>query len=376
MRVYLDNASTTKTDAEVINEIALCMSDVYANPSSLHSMGQQAAAKVEAVREVCAKAIQCMPNEIHFTSGGTESNNLALLGYARANIHKGKHIITSSVEHHAVLNPCKQLEQEGYDVTYLSVDEDGLISIEELSDSIRDDTILLSIMHVNNEIGTIQPIEQIGAIAHENGIAFHCDAVQSFGKLKIDVNRMNIDMLSMSAHKLHGPKGVGFLYVRKGFKIDPIVYGGDQEKKIRPGTINAPLIAGMGIAIQKAYQDMHEREENIGFLRNYLLNKIKNDIDGVVINGSMKHRISENLNISISGIETDALLYAMDLEGICISAGSACMSGSVEPSHVIKAIGKVDQGASVRFTLSKYTTVEELNLAFIALKSVVGRLRE
>ena len=375
MRVYLDNASTTKADAEVINEIALCMNDVYANPSSLHSMGQHAAAKVEAVREICAKAIQCMPNEIHFTSGGTESNNLALLGYARANIHKGKHIITSSVEHHAVLNPCKQLEQEGYDVTYLSVDEEGLINIEELSNSIREDTILLSIMHVNNEIGTIQPIEQIGAIAQEKGIAFHCDAVQSFGKLIIDVNRMNIDMLSMSAHKLHGPKGVGFLYVRKGFKIDPIVYGGDQEKKIRPGTINAPLIAGMGIAIQKAYQDMHEREENIGFLRNYLLNKIKNDIDGVVINGSMKHRISENLNVSISGIETDALLYAMDLEGICISAGSACMSGSVEPSHVIKAIGKANEGASVRFTLSKYTTVEELELAFTALKSVVKRLR-
>ena len=375
MKVYLDNASTTKTDADVIDEIASCMNDVYANPSSLHSMGQHAAAKVEAVRELCAKAIRCMPNEIHFTSGGTESNNLALLGYARANAHKGKHIITSSVEHHAVLNPCKQLEQEGYDVTYIPVDEEGLINIEELFDAIRDDTILLSIMHVNNEIGTIQPIEQIGAIAHENGIAFHCDAVQSFGKLIIDVDRMNIDMLSMSAHKLHGPKGVGFLYVRKGFKIDPIVYGGDQEKKIRPGTINAPLIAGMGIAIQKAYQDMHMREENIGILRNYLFDKIKKDMDGIVINGSMQQRISENLNISISGIETDALLYAMDLEGICISAGSACMSGSVEPSHVIKAIGKSDQGASARFTLSKYTTAEELDLAFDALQSVVKRLR-
>ncbi len=375
MKIYLDNAATTKTDAEVIDEVALCMNDIYANPSSLHSMGQKAAAKVESVREICAKAIDSAPGEIYFTSGGTESNNLALLGYARANADKGKHLITSVSEHHAVLNPCKELEQEGFEVTYLAIDQDGLINLEDLTAAIREDTILLSIMHVNNEIGTIQPVEEIGAIAHENGVAFHCDAVQSFGKLMIDVNLMNIDMLSMSAHKLHGPKGVGFLYARKGYKIHPISYGGDQEKKIRPGTINAPLIAGMGISVNNAYHDMYEREENIALLRNYLLDKIKKDIEGVAINGSMSNRIGENLNISISGIETDALLYAMDLEGICISAGSACMSGSVETSHVIKAIGKEDYGASARFTLSKYTTVEELDLAFSALRSVVKRLR-
>ena len=375
MKIYLDNAATTKTDTEVIDEVALCMRDIYANPSSLHSMGQRAAAKIEATREICAKAIYSAPGEIYFTSGGTESNNLALLGYARANADKGKHIITSISEHHAVLNPCKELEQEGFDITYLSVDQDGLINLEELSNAIREDTILLSIMHVNNEIGVIQPIEEIGAIAHEKEIAFHCDAVQSFGKLMIDVNQMNIDMLSMSAHKLHGPKGIGFLYVRKGLKVNPIAFGGDQEKKIRPGTLNAPLIAGMGISIKKAYQDMQVREENICRLRDYLLDKIKKNLDGVTINGSMQHRISENLNISIDGVQTDALLYAMDLEGICISAGSACMSGSVEPSHVIKAIGKSDQGASARFTLSKYTTAEELDLAFDALQSVVKRLR-
>ena len=375
MKVYLDNAATTKADAEVIDEVALCMNDIYANPSSLHSMGQKAAAKVESVREICAKAIHSAPSEIYFTSGGTESNNLALLGYARANADKGRHIITSVTEHHAVLNPCKELEQDGFEVTYLPVDRDGFINMEGLADAIREDTILLSIMHVNNEIGTIQPIEKIGAIAHENEIAFHCDAVQSFGKLMIDVNLMNIDMLSMSAHKLHGPKGVGFLYVRKGVKINSITYGGDQEKKMRPGTINAPLIAGMGISVEKAYHDMHVREKHIASLRDYLLDKIE-DISGVVINGSMRHRISGNLNVSISGIEIDALLYAMDLEGICISAGSACMSGSVEPSHVIKAIGKEAHGASARFTLSKYTTIEELDLAFIALQSVVKRLRE
>ena len=375
MKIYLDNAATTKTDTEVIDEVALCMRDIYANPSSLHSMGQRAAAKIEATREICAKAIYSAPGEIYFTSGGTESNNLGLLGYARANVEKGKHIITSVTEHHAVLNPCKELEQEGFDITYLSVDQDGLINLEELSNAIREDTILLSIMHVNNEIGVIQPIEEIGAIAHEKEITFHCDAVQSFGKLMIDVNQMNIDMLSMSAHKLHGPKGIGFLYVRKGLKVNPIAFGGDQEKKIRPGTLNAPLIAGMGISIKKAYQDMQVREENICRLRDYLLDKIKKNLDGVTINGSMQHRISENLNISIDGVQTDALLYAMDLEGICISAGSACMSGSVEPSHVIKAIGKSDQGASARFTLSKYTTAEELDIAFDVLQSVVKRLR-
>lgn len=376
MKIYLDNAATTRADDNVIEEISLCMKQAYGNPSSLHSIGQIAAAKVENCREICAEAIGAKPHEIIFTSGGTESDNLALLGYARANRKKGKHIITTAIEHHGVLNPCRQLEREGFDVTYLSPDSEGMINCEALENAIKEDTILISAMHVNNEIGTVQPIREIGLIAKNHGIVFHCDAVQSFGKIKINVGEMCIDLLSISAHKMHGPKGCGFLYIKDGLKMSSIIYGGEQERKLRAGTINAPLIAGLAVAVQNAVMNMEERENAIAKKRDKLIDMVLSQYKDVRLNGSREYRAAENANFFIPGIKTDQLLYAMDLAGVCISAGSACTAGSVEPSHVIKAIGRAEGGASVRFSLSKDTTEEEVEHTFKVFGDVVGTLRK
>ena len=375
MKIYLDNAATTRADDAVIEEIAYCMRHAYANPSSLHSMGQAAAAKVENAREICAKTIGAKPHEIIFTSGGTESDNIALLGYARANRAKGTHIITTAIEHHGILNHCRQLEKEGFEVTYLMPDSDGMMNPEIFKQTIREDTILISVMHVINEIGTVQPIETIGQIARNKGIAFHSDAVQSFGKLEMNVKDMCVDMLSVSAHKMHGPKGIGFLYVRDGVKLIPVLYGGEQERMLRAGTINAPLIAGFGVAINVSYQNMSDRETAIARKRDRLISLILDTIENVRLNGSAAYRSAENANFFIRGIQTDALLYAMDMADVCISAGSACTAGSVEPSHVIKAIGRDQGGASIRFSLSKHTTDEEIERAADVLSAVVKKLR-
>lgn len=376
MKVYLDNAATTKIDDTVLEELNFCLKEIYGNPSSVHSMGQAAAAKVENAREICAEAIHCRPDEIIFTGGGTEADNMAIIGYAKANGQKGRHIITTSIEHHAVLNSCRQLEKEGFDVTYLPVNAEGIIDVGMVVDAIRDDTILISIMYANNEIGTIQPIKEIGEIAGGKKIAFHSDAVQSFGKTEIDIKQLNLDMMSVSAHKLHGPKGVGFLYLRNGIKMNPVILGGSQERNFRAGTINAPLISALAATVQISLNGMEERENEIRSLRDYFINRILNEIDDVILNGSLECRISENANFSFKGIKSDALLYAMDLQGVCISAGSACTAGSIETSHVIKAIGREGCGASARFTLSKYTTKDELDYTIGVLKKVVENCRK
>ncbi len=375
MRIYLDNAATTQIDVAVMKELELCLRDYYANPSSVHMMGQVAAAKVENAREICADAIRCKPNEIIFTGGGTEADNMAIIGYARANQSKGKHIITSAIEHHAVLNACSHLEKEGFDVTYLPVDTDGTLGIRSLKEAIRDDTILISVMHANNEIGTVQPIKEIGEIARKKGAAFHSDCVQTFCKLPIDVTQMNIDMLSVSAHKFHGPKGIGFLYIRNGIKTEPILFGGNQEGDRRAGTVNAPMIAAMAKAIEVSGLNP-DIDEKILSLRNHLIGRVIGEIPYVTLNGSAVRRIHENANFCFADVSTDALLYAMDIKGVCVSAGSACSAGTIETSHVIRAIGKEHSGASIRFSLSKYTTKEEIDCAADTLKEVVMKLRK
>lgn len=375
MKIYLDNAATTKIDNAVFDELQLCLREYYANPSSVHSMGQAAAAKVENAREICAAAINCKPNEIIFTGGGTESDNMAIIGFAKANRSKGKHIITTQIEHHAVLLPCRYLEKEGFDITYLPVDENGLLNIRSLKEAIRDDTILISVMHANNEIGTIQPIKEIGEIARKKKIAFHSDCVQTFCKLPIDVKTMNIDMMSISAHKFYGPKGVGFFYVKNGIRFDPILLGGNQENSRRAGTVNAAMIVALAKAIEVARSDT-ESGERIKFLRDHLSARVLNEIADTTLNGSDEYRIYENANFCFGDIATDALLYALDLRGIYASAGSACTAGTIEVSHVIHAIGREHCGASLRFSLSKYTTVEEIDLAVDILKEVVVLLRK
>ncbi|MBR6801026.1 MAG: cysteine desulfurase [Eubacteriaceae bacterium] len=375
MNIYLDNAATTKPDKEVIGILVQSMNESWGNASSLHTQGQTAARVLEEARDICAGAINCRPSEIVFTSGATESNNIAILGYARKNRHKGNHLITTNIEHHAALYAFEQLEKEGFEVTYLQADEDGLISIRSVKDAIRSDTILISVMHANNEIGTVNPIKEIGEIAHKKGIVFHTDAVQSFGKLPIDVKAMNIDMLSVSAHKFHGPKGVGFLYVKTKLPVDPISFGGGQERHIRSGTLNTPSIAAMAKAVEITVGGMEENVKRMTELRDMLIDEVTENIQGVRLNGSRNFRLCNNANFSFEGINDDELLYALDVEGIRISSGSACAAGSVETSHVISAIGSENNGASARFTLSKYTTKEEILYTVGTLKKVVARLR-
>lgn len=374
MKVYLDNAATTMQDPDVTKTVAQCLQTAYANASSVHSMGQAAGAYLENAREICAGAIHADPGEIYFTSGGTESDNTAILGYCLARRGKGNHIITTEIEHHAVLAACWKLESLGFDVTYMPPAADGIVRYEDIVSAVRGDTVLISVMHVNNEIGTVQDISLIGKYARERGIAFHTDAVQSFCKLDLDVKEMGIDMMSVSAHKFHGPKGTGFLYIKKGIMVEPLLLGGGQERGVRSGTVNVPLIAGMGKAVQIALADRKADEARIGALRNALCDKLL-AIGGVSINGCMQNRIADNVNLCIEDVPTDALLYMADLEGVCISAGSACAAGTLEASHVIKAIGKDRLGASARLTLSKYTTPQEIDYAAEVLESAVQKIR-
>ena len=337
--VYLDNSATTKTDEVVIKEMLPYLTENYGNPSSIYKIGRENKKAVEEAREKVAKVLNCEPSEIYFTAGGSESDNTAIRGIAYSYKNKGNHIITSNIEHPAVLETCKQLEREGFEVSYIGVNEKGILNIDELKNAIKPTTTLISIMFANNEIGTIEPIKEIGQIAKENRIFFHTDAVQAVGSVKIDVKEMNIDSLSMSAHKFYGPKGIGVLYVRKGIRFNKFINGGHQERNKRAGTENVAGIVGLGKAIELAYEDLDEHNKKIKELRDYYVEQVKEKIPYIKINGDMEKRLPGNSNISFKFIEGEGLLLNLDLKGICASSGSACTSGSLDPSHVLLAIG-------------------------------------
>ncbi|HJA69003.1 MAG TPA: cysteine desulfurase NifS [Firmicutes bacterium] len=376
--VYMDYAATTYTKPEVLSEMMPYFGKDFGNPSSVHEYGRVAKKAQEEARGKIAAAINAaQENEIYFTSGGTEADNMAIMGAASAS-KKGKHIITSSIEHHAVLHTCQRMEKMGYEVTYLPVDEYGLVRIEDLKAAIRPDTCLITIMFANNEIGTIQPVAEIGRIARENKIIFHTDAVQAAGHEPIDVQSMNIDMLSMSAHKFYGPKGVGALYVRKGVRFDNLMFGGAQERNKRPGTDNVPGIVGMAKALEMACEHMEENNLRLLEMRNRLKEGIMNTIPDVRLNGHELKRLSNNLNFSFSYIEGEALLLSLDLRGIAGSSGSACTSGSLDPSHVLLAIGLKHETAhgSLRLTIGDATTDEDIDYVLAELPPIVQRLRD
>ena len=384
--IYLDNASTTKVRREVIDEMLPFYNEQYGNPSSIYSFGQKAADAVYESRKIVAYALNCKENELYFTSGGSESDNWALKGFAHANKNKGLHIISSSVEHHAVLHTLKTLEKDGFDVTYLPVNSDGLVSIDDLKKSIRDDTILISIMLANNEIGTIMPIKDLAALAHTKGAstsilggcAFHTDAVQAFANMHIDVDDLGVDMLSVSAHKIHGPKGVGALYIRKGSKIDNFIDGGAQEFGRRATTENVPGIVGMACATKLMLKTMDKDVERETHLRDYCINRILSEVPYCKLNGGLENRLANNVNISFEFIEGEGMLLQMSANGICVSSGSACTSGSLDPSHVLLAIGLPHEIAhgSMRLTLDRDTTKQDIDFACDTISKVIKNLRE
>ncbi len=384
--IYLDNASTTKVRREVIDEMLPFYNEQYGNPSSIYSFGQKAADAVSESRKIVADALNCKENELYFTSGGSESDNWALKGFAQANKNKGRHIISSSVEHHAVLHTLKTLEKDGFDLTYLPVNSDGLVSIDDLKKSIRDDTILISIMLANNEIGTIMPIKELAALAHTKGAstsilggcAFHTDAVQAFANMHIDVDDLGVDMLSVSAHKIHGPKGVGALYIRKGSKIDNFIDGGAQEFGRRATTENVPGIVGMACATKLMLKTMDKDVERETHLRDYCINRILSEVPYCKLNGGLENRLANNVNISFEFIEGEGMLLQMSANGICVSSGSACTSGSLDPSHVLLAIGLPHEIAhgSMRLTLDRNTTKQDIDFACDTISKVIKNLRE
>ncbi|HBH12661.1 MAG TPA: cysteine desulfurase NifS [Clostridiales bacterium] len=376
-QVYLDNAATTMVHKEVIETMDAYYGDLYGNPSSIYDFGQTAKKAINSARETIASVINAKADEIYFTGGGSESDNWAIKGVMAANRKKGNHIITSKIEHHAVLHTCEYLAKNGYEVTYLNVDSDGLISLSELEEAIRENTVLITIMFANNEIGTIQPIKEIGDIAKRHGALFHTDAVQAFGHVPIDVKEMNIDLLSSSAHKIHGPKGVGMLYIRKGIKIDNLIHGGAQESKKRAGTENVPGICGYSKAAEMAMDGMNERMSYVSGLRDRFLKKIPEAIENVRLNGHPTKRLPGNVNFSFEFIEGESLLLYLDMEGISASSGSACTSGALDPSHVLMAIGLPHEIAhgSLRLSLSEFTTEEDVDYTIEKLIGVVHRLR-
>ena len=360
---YFDHAATTAVREDVLKEMIPFFNLEFGNPSSLYTIGRSAKRALEEARKRTATAIGALPKEIYFTGCGSESDNLAIKGVARANCNKGNHIITTKIEHPAVLNTCKALEKEGFNITYLDVNEDGLISLQELESAINDKTILISIMFANNEIGTIGPIEEIGRIAKRHNVIFHTDAVQAVGNVKIDVKAMNIDLLSMSAHKFYGPKGVGALYIKEGIQCDKIQDGGHQEKDKRAGTENVAEIVGLGKAIDLAYKNLENYNKKLNELREYFISKIEEKIPYTKINGHRSKRLAGNVNISFRFVEGDVLLLKLDEKGICASAGSACSSGSSSPSHVLLAIGLPEEFAqgSLRITFGEENTKEDIN---------------
>lgn len=374
---YFDHSATTRVDEAVIKEMIPYMELEYGNPSSLYTLGRRAKHAVELAREKIAKEINCERKEIYFTSCGSESDNLAIKGLAFINKEKKNHIITSKIEHPAVINTCKSLEKEGFEVTYLNVDKEGKISIEELENKITDKTFLISIMYANNEIGTIEPIEKIGIIAKKHNIIFHTDAVQAIGNIRIDVKKLNINMLSMSAHKFYGPKGMGALYVENGIKFRKLQDGGHQEKDKRAGTENVPGIVGMGKAIELAYKNFNDTNYKITNLRNYFVKELISKVPNIKLNGSIEDRLPGNANFSFEGIEGEELLLKLDEKGICASSGSACSSGSSLPSHVLTSIGLNKDLAygTLRITMGKENTREDVNYLISNLVEIVQRLR-
>lgn len=376
--IYMDNAATTPVKKEVLESMMPYFIEGYGNPSSIYSLGSKSKVAVEKARDQVAKVLNAKSREIFFTAGGSESDNWAIKGIAYNNKNKGNHIITSKIEHHAVLHACEYLERQGFEVTYLDVDEDGIVDLEQLKNSIKDSTILITIMFANNEIGTIQPIKEIGEIAKENKVLFHTDAVQAMGNIKIDVDELNIDLLSMSAHKFNGPKGIGALYIRKGIKIDPLIIGGGQERAKRAGTENVPSIVGMGKALELAYENLDSHREKLTELRDYLIEKIEKNIDYIRLNGHRTKRLPGNVNFSFRFIEGESLLLSLDMVGIAGSSGSACTSGSLDPSHVMLAIGLSHEVAhgSLRLSLSEANTKEEIDYVVENLVKIVQRLRE
>ncbi len=376
--IYMDNAATTPVKKQVLEEMLPYFSESFGNPSSIYSLGSKSKVAIEKAREQVAKAIGADKKEIYFTGGGSESDNWAIKGVAFKNKDKGNHIITSKIEHHAVLHTCEYLEKQGFEVTYLDVDEEGLIDLEDLKKAITDKTILISIMYANNEIGTIQPIEEIGKIAKEKKIYFHTDAVQAVGSVKIDVKDQNIDMLSLSAHKIYGPKGVGVLYVRNGVKLDTLIAGGGQERRKRAGTENLPGIVGLGKAIELAYENLEENNQRLIKLRDKLIKDIEEKIPYVKLNGHRTKRLPGNVNFCFRFIEGEALLLSLDMVGIAGSSGSACTSGSLDPSHVLLSIGLPHEIAhgSLRLSLGTFNTEEEVDYVVENLIEIVDRLRK
>ena len=376
-RVYLDNAATTYCSSEVINEMMPAFNTLYGNANSLHSFGRDAAALVDRARDRVAKAIGSKSNEVYFTSGGSEANNWAIKGVAYANRSKGKHIITSKIEHDSVLESCKALEAEGFEVTYLNVDENGLVSLAELMHHIRKDTILVSIMMVNNEVGTIQNIKAIAKTAHESGITFHTDAVQAIGAVKIDVEDMDIDLLSISAHKIYGPKGAGALYIRNGIKCCDLLDGGEQERKRRAGTVNVPAVVGFGKAIETATRDIIVNQQKIKKIRDYFLREVTEKIPYIRVNGHQYQKVQGIINIGFEMVDSESLLMMLDLEGIAVSIGSACTSGVAEKSHVLKAMNVPEEylKGSIRFSFGKNISKEEVDYTIEKLVEIVARLR-
>ncbi len=375
--VYLDNAATTKTAPEVVEAMLPYFTEHYGNPSSVYSFASKNKEVITKQREIIADVLGASANEIYFTAGGSESDNWALKATAEAYKDKGNHIITTKIEHHAILHTAEYLEKQGFEVTYLDVDENGIVKLDELKKAIRPTTILISIMFANNEIGTIQPIKEIGEIAKEHGILFHTDAVQAFGQIPVNVDECHIDMLSASGHKLNGPKGIGFLYIRKGVKIRSFVHGGAQERKRRAGTENVPGIVGFGTAVKRAVDTMKERTDKEIQLRDYMIERISEEIPYAKLNGDAKKRLPNNVNFSFRFIEGESLLIMLDMKGICASSGSACTSGSLDPSHVLLAIGLPHEIAhgSLRMTLSEETTKEDIDYVIDNLKDIVSKLR-
>ena len=375
--IYLDNAATTKTAPEVVEAMLPYFTEYYGNPSSVYSFASGNKEKINEQRERIAEMLGAAPNEIYFTAGGSESDNWAMKATVEAYAEKGKHIITTKIEHHAILHTGEYLQKRGYEVTYLDVDENGLVKLDELEAAIRPDTILISVMFANNEIGTIEPIKEIGAIAKKHGVLFHTDAVQAFGQVPIDVNECQIDMLSASGHKLNGPKGIGFLYIRKGVKIRSFIHGGAQERKRRAGTENVPGIIGLGTAAARAAATMEERAKKEIEMRDYLISRVLDEIPYTKLNGHPEKRLPNNANFSFRFIEGESLLIRLDMAGICGSSGSACTSGSLDPSHVLMAIGLPHEIAhgSLRLTLNEEITREEIDYVVEQLKTIVSDLR-
>ena len=375
--IYLDNAATTKTRPEVVEAMLPYFTEYYGNPSSVYEFATPSKKAIAEARETIAKSLGAKTNEIYFTAGGSESDNWAIKATAEAYESKGKHIITSKIEHHAVLHTCEYLEKRGFEITYLDVDENGTVKLDELKKAIRPDTILISIMFANNEIGTIQPIKEIGEIAKEHGIIFHTDAVQAYAHVPINVDEYHIDMLSVSGHKFNGPKGIGFLYIRTGLKLRSFIHGGSQERKRRGGTENVPGIVGIGKAVEIAMANLAERTAYEVELRDYLINRVLSEVPYVRLNGHRTNRLPNNANFAFQFIEGESLLIMLDMQGICGSSGSACTSGSLDPSHVLLAIGLPHEIAhgSLRLTLSEETTKEDIDFTVDEIKKIVEKLR-